>query len=54
MTSYPDAFFIFSKFWFFGLLGGGGGIAQNDKKLCLSPRILGTVPHMIMVFGTHV
>ena len=40
MTS-QDAFFIFSKFWFSGLLeeggGGGGGVkgpkkAQNDKK----------------------
>ena len=53
MTAYPDAFFIFKNFYFFVFLGGGG-IAQNDKKLCLSPRILGTVPHMIMVFGTHV
>ena len=30
------AFFICSKFWFFGLLGGSKGekLAQNDKKLC--------------------
>ena len=29
-------FFIFSKFWFFGLLGGSKGkkIAQNDKRPC--------------------
>ena len=39
MMTYPDAFFIFSKFWFFGLLGGGrkgGGLqkmVQNDKKI---------------------
>ena len=40
----PGVFFIFSKFWFFGLLGGrrggGGGsvkvqkAVQNDKKFC--------------------
>ena len=39
MTS-PDAFFVFSKFWFSGLLGGGGReaggrahveVKRNDK-----------------------
>ena len=47
MTS-PDAFFIFSKFWFSGLLG-----VKNDPKwlktfvsLCIS----GTLAHMILVF----
>ena len=45
----PGVFFIFSNFWFSGLLGGGvrgggGGvkgqkIVQNDKKLCLSYSI---------------
>ena len=64
MTS-PDVFFIFSKFWFYGLLEGergmGGQVGQKkDKKwpkltkrfdsLCVS----GTVPDMILVFGTHV
>ena len=31
MTS-PDAFFILSKFWFSGLLGGGGKRAKNSPK----------------------
>ena len=40
----PGVFFIFSKFWFFGLLKGGWGVGrgvkgqkmvQNDKKFCL-------------------
>ena len=42
----PGVFFIFSKFWFSGLLGGQGGwggkrpkIAQNDNTLCLSHSI---------------
>ena len=30
----PGVFFIFSKFWFFMLLGGGGVKGQNDKKFC--------------------
>ena len=54
-------FFIFSKFWFSGLLGGGdvkGGVkgqkmAQNDKKV-VSLCISGIVPYMVVVFGTHV
>ena len=60
MTS-ADAFFISSKFWFSGFLGGGDGkgggewqkMAQNDKKV-VSLCISGIVPHMIKVFGTHV
>ena len=36
-----DIFFTFSKFWFSGLLGGGGDLkgqkmVQNEKKFCLS------------------
>ena len=31
MTS-PDVCFIFSKFWFSGLLGGGGNRAENGPK----------------------
>ena len=58
MMSYPVAFFIFSKFWFSGLLWGAGGkeqkMAQNDKKQFVSLCISGNVPHMIVVFGTHV
>ena len=42
MTS-PDVFFIFSKFWFSGLLGERGvtgqKMAQNDKKFCLTPYL---------------
>ena len=36
MMASPDAFFIFSKFWFSELLGQKGqNMAQNDKKVCL-------------------
>ena len=56
MTS-PDALIIFSKFWFSGLLGGGGGgrqkIAQNGKKFGFSLHISGTIPRITVVFGTH-
>ena len=41
MTS-PDALFICSKFWFSGFLGEGGKeqkMAQNDKKICLTPYL---------------
>ena len=38
MTS-PNGFFISSKFWFSGLLGGRGlkgqKMGENDKKICL-------------------
>ena len=54
MTS-PDTFFIFSKFCFSGLLGGRGlkgqKMAQMTKNY-VSLHISGTVPHMIVVFGT--
>ena len=107
----PGVFFIFSKFWFFRLLGRSKGkkwpkmtrnyvnhtpylrkhiivdfwytsvkwwhlqcffnlfkilifwvvkglrvpkMTRNYKKLCLSLNISGTLPHMIVVFGTHV
>ena len=56
MTS-PNAFFIFSKFSFSGLLRWRElkrqKMAQNDKS-SVSLCILGTVSHMIVVFGTHV
>ena len=56
MTS-PDATFIFSKFWFFRLLGGGGKRGKNGPKglkiLSVSLLISGTVRHIIVVFGTH-
>ena len=51
----PGFFLFFSKFWIFGFLGGSNGKKwpKMTKKL-VSLRISGTVPHMIMVFGTHV
>ena len=55
MTS-PDHFFIFSRFWFLGL--SGCKRAKNGPKWHKFPSvsflISGTVPHMIVVFGTHV
>ena len=46
MITSPDAFFIFSKFWFSGLLRGlgerggkGQKMAQNDKKKLLSHSV---------------
>ena len=38
----PGVYFIFSKFWFSGLLGGGGGVKgqkkfQHHKKFCPTP-----------------
>ena len=51
------SFFVFSKFWFFRLLGRQEGkkMAQNDKKIMfVSLRNSGTVPHMIVVLGKQV
>ena len=51
----PGLIFIFSRFWFFELLGGSK--AKNDpkwqKKLSGVPYISGTID-MIVIFGTHV
>ena len=50
------AFFIFSKFSYFGLLGGKK--AKNSPKwqkiLSVMLDILGTIYHMIVIYGTHV
>ena len=54
MVTSPDACFIFSKFLFFGLLGGETKIGQNGKKKIVSLDISGIAAHMIVVFGTHV
>ena len=47
-------FFIYSKFWFLGSLGGK--MAKNGPKgqkvLCLT-FLSGIVHHMIVIFGTH-
>ena len=50
----PDAFFIFSKFCFFQAVSGvkAQKMTQNDKILSVTLRISGTVPHVIVVFGT--
>ena len=58
MLTSPDAFFVFSKFWFSGLLGGGeggGGIGQkmaliDKKRMCHS---VSQELYLIVVFGKH-
>ena len=57
MKTSPDSLFHFLKILILRVVGGGGGskrakLAQNDKKLSVSIRILGTIPHMIVVFDT--
>ena len=49
-------FFIFSKFWFFGLLGGSRGKngPKWQKTLSFALYISGTIHHMILIYGTHV
>ena len=49
----PGAFFIFSKFWFSGLLGGKK-IAQNDNQFCLSCLIYQKPCIMNVICGTQV
>ena len=48
-------FFIFSKFWFSGLLGGNR--AKNSPKwqeiMSVVLHISGTIHHMIVIFGTQ-
>ena len=53
----PRGFFIFSKSWASGLLGGKGErgkerhkMTKNYLPLCIS----GTAPHTIVVLGTYV
>ena len=56
MMTYPVVFFIFKKILTLRVVRGKKGqkIAQNDKKiLSFLLRTSGTVPHMIVVFGTH-
>ena len=52
----PGAFFIFSSFWFFGLLGSVR--AKNCPKwqniLSVALNISGTIHHMIVIYGTDV
>ena len=48
----PGNFFIFSKFWFFGLLGGKR--AKNGPKwqkiLSIALHIWGTIHHMTVIY----
>ena len=48
MITYPCFFFIFSKFWFFGLLGGWKGKKwpKMTKKLC-PLHVLSQKPYII-------
>ena len=42
----PDVVFNFSKFWFFGLLGGTWAKnGQNDKVMSVVPDFSGTICH---------
>ena len=63
MITSPDASFIFSKFLVFWVRGVGAKRAKRRKKMTKWPTMtkkfcqtsyLGTVPHMIVAFGTHV
>ena len=57
MMASPNAFLISSKLWFSGLLGWRGLKGKKWRKMTkisVSLRISGTLPHMIVVFGTHV
>ena len=48
-------FFIFSKFWFSGLLGGNKAknVPKWIKILSVALHISGTIHHMIFIYGTH-
>ena len=52
--------FFFSKFWFSGLLLGGGERGREGKRekmvqnLSVALYISGTVHHMIFIYGTRV
>ena len=52
----PVVFFIFSKFWFFGLLGRGNKRAKNCPKweriLSVMLNISGIIHHVIFIYGS--
>ena len=50
-TPYPSKH---TSFNWVGVGGKGQKMAQNDQKIFVPLHISGTVPHMIVVFGTHV
>ena len=51
MMTYPDDFFIISKFWFSGLLGWvkGQKMGQNNKKFSL-PHSVSQEPYLIWLW----
>ena len=54
----PGIFFILSKCWFFGILGGGRGKrAKNgpnwQKIVSIALHISGAIHHMLVLQGTH-
>ena len=61
MMIYPGDFFIFSKFWFSGLWGAGGGWGKRAKNGLKLQKILsfalhmsGSIYHMIVILCTYV
>ena len=61
MMIYPVDFFIFSKFWFSGLWGAGGGWGKRAKNCLKLQKILsfalhmsGSIYHMIVILCTYV
>ena len=55
MIIYLGVSFSFSKFWFFGLLGGkrGKNGTKWQKILSVAIHISGTIHHMTVIYGTH-
>ena len=51
----PATFFIFSKFWFLGVLGGikGQKMTQNYQFQSVTLFIARTVDHIIKIFSTQ-
>ena len=59
MMIFPGIFFIFSKFWFSGFFGEGGGdkgqkMTHNYQFQSVTLYFSGTVDHIINIFGTQV
>ena len=54
MTS--AVFFLFFKILIFRFVSGviGQKMAQNDKKICVTDHISGTIHHMIVICGAQV
>ena len=59
ISPHLHAFFSFSKFWFFGLVGGGGWRVKGQKwskmtkKLSVALHISGIIHYMTVIYGTH-